>query len=178
MTKRTRLLIGTGLAALIGATAIAGVSYAGRSHDRDVHGGHHYGKHGGFARGEVRRNMLKIVDANGDDKITQEEVDKAIADRMAKYDANKDGKLSLGEFDGLWNEIMQPARVRAFQHLDPNGDAQIAKSELDDRFGKMVKRLDRDGDGALSREDRHHRHHWRHHDRQDDDRGEKTEKKN
>lgn len=173
MTKRRKLLISTGLAALLGVTAIAGVSYADRSHGREVRGGYHHGKHARFGMGEVRRNMIKLVDANGDDKITQEEIDKAIADRLAKYDANKDGKLSLPEFDGLWNEIMQPAKVRAFQRLDPNGDAQIARGELDDRFGKLVSRLDRNGDGALSRDDRRHRHGGQHHDRGDTERGEK-----
>ena len=172
MTKRTKLLLGTGLAALIGATAVAGVSYADRSYHREVGGGYHHGKHAGFARREVRHNMFKSVDANGDDKVTQEEIDKAIADRLAKYDANKDGKLSLGEFDGLWNEIMQPAKVRAFQRLDPNGDAQITKGELDDRFGKLVSRIDRNGDGALSREDRRHRHGF-HPGKGDDDREKK-----
>lgn len=173
MTKRRKLLIGTGLAAVLGATAIAGVSYADRYHGRDVHGGgHHYGKRGGFAMREVRRELIKQVDTNGDDKITQEEIDKAIADRLAKYDANKDGKLSLQEFDGLWSEIMRPAKVRAFQRLDPNGDAAIAKEELNDRFGKLVSRFDRNSDGALSRDDRRHRH-GHHHDRDDKESGEK-----
>ena len=52
-----------------------------------------------------------------------------------EFDADTDGNLSLEEFQALWAEITKPLAVRAFQFLDPDGDAAIAKAELDDRFG-------------------------------------------
>ena len=58
------------------------------------------------------------------------------------------------EFEALWAEITKPMAVRAFQFLDPNGDAQVTKAELDDRFGQLVSRFDRNGDGVLSPADR------------------------
>ena len=46
--------------------------------------------------------------------------------------------------------------MRAFQFLDPDGDAVIAKEELTDRFGSVVARFDQNADGMLSPADRPH----------------------
>lgn len=168
MNKSTKIIIGSGVAAFVGIGAIAGISYADRPH------------HGGFGKKQfampmvmgfhdMRNHLYGIVDTNGDDKLTQAEIDAAHADRRAKYDRNKDSNLSLEEFDGLWGELTQPLKIRAFQFLDTNGDAKISKSEIDGRLSKLVKRFDRNGDGALSMDDRR-RHYWsRHHDDDDDD---------
>ena len=69
-------------------------------------------------------------------------------------DANGDGAISLEEFGTIWATMTDQARVRAFQRLDPNGDASVTAAELDERFGDIVERMDRNGDGQLSREDR------------------------
>ena len=52
--------------------------------------------------------------------------------------STRTGSLSLQEFQALWAEITKPIAVRAFQFLDPDGDAAVAKAELDDRFGTVV----------------------------------------
>jgi len=39
--------------------------------------------------------------------------------------------------------------VREFQQLDPNGDASVTLEEYSDRFDRMMKNLDRNGDGVL-----------------------------
>ena len=57
---------------------------------------------------------------------------------------------------------------------DPDGDAMVTAAELERAFANIVKRHDRNRDGALSMDDWHRRHrrHWdddRHHDRDDDD---------
>ncbi len=40
--------------------------------------------------------------------------------------------------------------VDVFQDLDANGDGTINSGELDARLARIVQRLDRDGDGALT----------------------------
>ena len=101
--------------------------------------------------------MLQNVDTNNDGALSQEEINAAVNARFAEFDADKNGSLSLPEFQALWAEITKPIAVRAFQFLDPDGDAAVAKAELDDRFGTVVSHFDRNDDGKLSPADRRHR---------------------
>ncbi len=158
MKTRNKVLIAGAIVAALGGLALAGTSYARQG--GHMGGGHHgMGMMGGMMRGMAIRHFFKTVDADEDGKVAQAEIDKALADRMARYDTNKDGKLSLTEFEGVWLELSRPLMVRGFQRLDPDGDAAITEEELASRFGRIVERFDRNGDGVLTRQDR--RHHRR-----------------
>ena len=117
-----------------------------------------------FDRGHERFNaqMLELYDLNKDGKLTQDEIDKARADQLAKFDANKDGKLNLQEYQALWLDAMHERMVRAFQAHDSNGDGEITVAEFQKRFKNIVARMDRNDDGAYSR-DGDHRHREFHH---------------
>ncbi|MDP6388979.1 MAG: EF-hand domain-containing protein [Alphaproteobacteria bacterium] len=160
MQKRTKYLIAAVLAAAVGTTTVATVSYAyrdgsgpGNFHMR------HFGKspHGhGMGMGMraiIGPALFQTVDGDGDGKITQAEIDKVRAERFAKYDRDGNGKLNLAEFDELLRELTQPVTARAFQMLDPNADAAITAKEFEWPFANIVKRFDRNGDGAISIED-------------------------
>ena len=159
MRTRTKTLIGIGAAVAIGAIAIAGVSYAGNRH-----GG--FGGHPGHGMhllkgplGLAAMEMLDSIDADSDGKLTQAEIDKVRNDRHAAHDGDGDGNLGLDEFAGLWRETTHPLTVRVFQMLDTDGDAVITRAEYDRPLAGIVERLDRNGDGALSPDDRRrHRH--------------------
>jgi hypothetical protein len=151
-----RIAMAAGVLAAAGGLFLVTTSFA----ERGFGGGHgHMGMMG------LHQEMLKDVDANSDGGLSQEEIDTAINARFSEFDGDRNGSLSLEEFQALWAEITRPIAVRAFQFLDPDGDAAIAKAEIDDRFGAMVSRFDRNEDGALSPEDRPHRRggwgHWR-----------------
>jgi Ca2+-binding EF-hand superfamily protein len=118
-----------------------------------------FGHHGGPFR-MVMLDMLSGIDTNADGALSQEEINAAISSRYTRFDANKDGQLSLEEFQALWADLTRPIAVRAFQFLDPNGDAFVARSEVDQRFSSLVTRLDQNHDGKLSHEDRRHGGHW------------------
>ena len=150
---KTKTLTALAVAAALGGTALAGTSYAG----------HRDGGHGmGFLdEGPLAVSAMEIfdtADADGDGKLTQAEIDKALNDRHAAHDANGDGNLDLEEFEGLWRETTRPLTVRAFQMLDTDGDAVVTRAEYDRPLAGIVERLDRDGDGSLSMKDRHHDH--------------------
>ena len=151
MRTKTKTLTAIAIAAALGGTALAGTSHAGH---RD--GGHGMGflDKGQFAVSAME--MFDAVDADGDGKLTQAEIDKARNDRHAAHDANGDGNLSLEEFAGLWRETTRPLTVRAFQTLDTDGNAIITRAEYDRPLAGIVERLDRDGDGSLSMRDRRH----------------------
>ena len=163
MRTRTKALIAVGAAALIGSLAVTGVGYASRAGFGPGGFMGHGGPHGGMAM-----NMLRSFDSNKDGKLTQAEIDQERTKRFSTYDADGDSRLAVSEFGALWQEVTQPMMVRAFQYLDPDGDGSISADEFDEPFANVVGRFDRNGDGALSPEDRprHHGRHW------DDDRHE------
>jgi Ca2+-binding EF-hand superfamily protein len=148
--KKSMTIVLAGSAALLGGVALAGTAAADRG------GFGHHGMHGGMMGG-IGHEMLRSVDTNADGALSQEEIDAAVDGRFAEFDANTDGKLSLAEFQALWAEVTKPISVRAFQFLDPDGDAAVAKVELEERFGSAVAHFDRNDDGVLSQQDRRHR---------------------
>jgi hypothetical protein len=150
MMTRTKVLLAGAAAVLIGGVALAGTSFAER-------GFGHHGMRMGMMMGGVGHEMLKNVDTNDDGALSQEEIDAAVNARFTEFDANADGELALEEFQALWAEITRPISVRAFQFLDPDGDAALAKVELTDRFGSVVAHFDQNADGVLSPADRGHR---------------------
>ena len=163
MRTGTKVLIGIGVVAVLG-----GVALVWANHDDRGHGAHwgfrgHHGHGPGFlVREQVRltaMEMIEAVDADGDGKLTQAEIDTARNALHAAHDADDDGNLGLEEFAGVWREITRPLTVRAFQMLDTDGDAVVSRAEYDRPLANVVEWLDRDGDDALSpRDRRRHRH--------------------
>ena len=149
MITKTRTLTAIALAAALGGTVLAGVSHAG-----------HRGDGMGFLdKGQLAVSAMEMfdeIDADGDGRLTQDEIDALRNDRHAAHDANGDGNLDLGEFAGLWHETTHPVTVRVFQMLDTDGDAVITRTEYDRPLADIVTLLDRDGDGGLSLKDRRH----------------------
>ena len=131
---------------------------------------------GGFLngrRGGRRNAMMQFfgeVDADNDGSVTQTEVDQFLANQLTQGDTDGDGSVNLDEFQVIYLERTRPAMVDAFQGLDDDGDGQITAAELSDRFGSVVQRMDRNGDDALSADDRGRRGERRGRDR---DRGER-----
>jgi hypothetical protein len=151
MRTKTKTLTALAVAAALGGTVLAGASYAG----------HRDGGHGMsfLDNGQLEisaMEMFEAVDADGDGKLTQAEIDKLRNDLHAAHDADGDGNLSLEEFSGLWHETTRPLTVRTFQMLDTDGDAIVTRAEYDRPLAGIVERLDRDGDGSLSMKDRWH----------------------
>ncbi|MDQ7018056.1 MAG: EF-hand domain-containing protein [Robiginitomaculum sp.] len=68
------------------------------------------------------------------------------ADRQLALDTNKDGKVSLKEFEAKSSPL--------FEKLDRNGDGTITPQEHKAAKREMFARLDVNGDGFLSAEDK------------------------
>jgi Ca2+-binding EF-hand superfamily protein len=130
---------------------------------QQAYGGGHHGKHheGGHRRGGGRFifKMIESFDANDDGRLSQEEIDTARGERFTKFDGDSDQALTLGEYQELWLEAMRERMVDRFQQLDADGDGRVTTEEFQRPFAKTVRRMDRNDDGVIDREDFQRRHH-------------------
>ena len=156
MKRSTKIIIAT-VAGVVAIGAIAGTSIASKRGGwgggceygmSQGYGG--YGHHRGGGKGFA---MIEKFDANKDGKLTAAELTAARDNAIAKHDADKDGKLSLDEFQGVWADLMRGPTVRAFQHLDANGDAKVTMDEIQVPMDRMMSRMDRNDDGVISKDD-------------------------
>jgi len=147
MKTQAKIAITTGVL-IIGGLALASVGIA--------HGGH--GQKGGKRFGGPMLMWMEKADANGDEKVTEAEIDEAIRGQIAAADTDGDGRLSLDEFQPVLVEIMRPRIVDAFQFLDADGDAGITLEEIDQPTSRLMSRLDRNEDGELTTDELKRRH--------------------
>ncbi len=111
---------------------------------------HHRGRGDGNGRMIERMTMW---DANEDGQVTQAEIDGFRAARLAEFDADKNGTLSLQEYEQLWLDAMRERMVDQFQRHDDDGDGAVTTAEFGEDFAGMVERMDRNDDGVLSEDD-------------------------
>ncbi len=99
------------------------------------------------------------MDANGDGKVTAEEIDAFRAEQFKTADTDGDGFLSKDELLAAAMTRMQERMAQRIDkmiaHDDKDGDGKISLAEQDGnpRMDRMFSRLDKDGDGALSTEE-------------------------
>ena len=174
MNNRTRTALVAGILGLAGVTgfAVASAGPGGWGGGPEMGFGHHGKGHGWHRGGGMMMHMLDELDTNKDKKLTQEEIDAARAALLTEGDADKNGQLSLDEYQTVWLKQMREMMVRQFQRLDRDGNAQVTAEEFNGPFTDMVARLDRNDDKVLDASDRGRggRHGmWRHRDRSGDD---------
>ncbi|MEO0622046.1 MAG: hypothetical protein AAFU49_14760 [Pseudomonadota bacterium] len=169
----TMLAFGGLTTAVIGAAAVSAAHSGPRGHGwhdakHAVFGpGMHGAKHGGHGP----REMLRYLDANGDNALERTEAEGTIVAKLAQFDADRDQVLTLEEFEGLWLDFTRSRMVDRFQHLDENGDGRVTEAEMTDPLDHVFARVDMNEDGRIDREDRREirRLFMRHRYEQDDD---------
>lgn len=142
MPNKTMLALAALAVTALGVGAVAEVASANE-------GSGWRGRHGG-----MMQNFTERYDANKDGKVSQEEIDTNRTEWFGKFDADKNGTLTLKEFEALWLEARRKEMVREFQKLDPNGDAAVTLDEYKEPLSRFVANRDRNGDGVISQEDR------------------------
>ena len=174
MKRTTKIVTGAAVVAL--GIAAAGIAAAhGDGERKHGYGGNHgYAERGGKSHSKARmhahfrEHMMERFDADSDGQITAAELTAKREKALADHDADKDGKLSLKEYEGLWLEMMRHKMVRHFQRLDRDGDAVVTAEDLQRPLDRILSRMDRNEDGVISKDDRRHKG-WRHHRNGDDD---------
>ncbi len=94
---------------------------------------------GGATQGSDQGNRMAMMDSSmmrmmmGGDMMSAaspEGMQSTMLSRLAEFDADGDGSLSLSEFEALHAAMTRETTVDRFQHLDADGDGQITKSEM------------------------------------------------
>ncbi len=166
MQRKTKLWLGGGAAAILTLGGLATFANA------DMNGGMMGMRHGmgmghGMGRMAMAQQLMERYDANKDGKVTQEEIDQNRTDWQKEFDTDKNGTLSLQEFQSLWLKARGEEMVREFQFFDRDGNGQVTLDEYKGPMADIVANRDRNGDGALSREDRPKRGEGRRHGNRD-----------
>lgn len=157
-------LLGVGATAMMKRHAHAqGGPFGYESHHRGGHHGwrgrHHGPDHRGLMMGRI---LMDRYDADGDRRLTQEEIDTGRQAQHERFDADGDAALTLEEFEALWLDATRQRMVRRFQRHDRDGDGRVTQEEFRRTLRDFVEFADRNADGALSiddaRRERRHGH--------------------
>jgi EF hand len=106
-------------------------------------------------RGARMLEMFATMDADGDGKVTQDEITAHRAAMFAAADSNGDGSLSADELAARelarFTETLPDRSARMLERRDANGDGSLSVDEMgegpmEDHFA----RIDSDDDGAIS----------------------------
>ena len=136
MKKTLALTLVAGLA--FGSTALAqGTDRAQSKHERGA-------------------KLLARLDQNADGKLSRQELQAQALKRFEAADSDNDGKVTQAELSRHVAAKMaerQAKRAERMKALDSNGDGQWSKDELSKLPERWFSKLDQDQDGVLSRQE-------------------------
>jgi len=88
-------------------------------------------KMGGRGMAMMDRDMMQMMMGPGMMAAPSAEgAGAAMQARLAEFDADGDGSLSLAEFEALHAAMIRETTVDQFQHLDADGDGRITEAEM------------------------------------------------
>ncbi len=158
MNLTTKIAIAGALLAVVAVPAYAAKKMTNEKSGAKAEHGEQ--RHGLEFSGHGRRHnammgghgILMTFDTDGNGRVTQAEIDEFRSKRMAKFDADGNGSLTLSEYEALWLAAMREKMVDRFQYLDADGNAVVTTEEFKKPYANMVRHMDKNGDGVLSRE--------------------------
>lgn len=100
---------------------------------------------------------FKMMDADANGKISRLEHAAAAKQMFAQCDANQDGTVTAAEMDQAMTAKGEKigkhdkSSAEKIQMIDQNGDGQLTLAEHNAGTDKMFGKMDKDGDGFLSK---------------------------
>ena len=100
---------------------------------------------------------FKMMDTNGDGKITKAEHAAGAKGMFKQCDANQDGIVTAAEMDAAMTakgEKLGPddkTSAEKIQVIDQDGDGKLTLAEHDAGSEKMFAKMDKDRDGSLTK---------------------------
>ena len=95
------------------------------------------------------------MDSNGDGKITAEELSERQAELIANADSDGDGALTKDELKAYRKEKREEHRAK--HNPDANDDGLIDRTEFINAAQERFDRMDKNGDGVISEDERRKR---------------------
>jgi len=108
-------------------------------------------------------DMFKMMDTNGDGRISAAEHDAAVTKMFGEMDTNKDGFVTAAEMDARHekmeasekgmkhDEHMEMKSADKIGKMDTDGDGKLSAAEHSAGAKEMFGKMDADGNGMLSR---------------------------
>jgi hypothetical protein len=152
------LALGAAAAALISAAAPAmaqgpGGPTGGPMGDRPMMGGPGRMGDGPDQRRDRRDDrtdrLVRFLDANGDGKVSLDEIRGEIGRVFIAADVSGDASLSVDEFRRRGELFMRLRTWSLFDLLDANGDGKLTKEEIEGPSARWFSRYDANKDAAL-----------------------------
>ncbi len=109
-----------------------------------------WAKEPGIPRGAKTFERLD-KDKNG--KLELNELQPAAARRFMGLDRNEDDAVSAGEVEDWLRAMMERRRDRIMKRMDADQDGAISRAELDGYVNTQFKLADADTDGGVTREE-------------------------
>jgi Ca2+-binding EF-hand superfamily protein len=98
-------------------------------HSKMMDGG--AGKMNGRGMAMMDRDMMQMMMGPGMmADPSEKDASGMMQKRMAEFDADGDGSLSLAEFEALHAAMIRETAVDRFQHLDADGDGRVTEAEM------------------------------------------------
>ncbi|MCB4456463.1 EF-hand domain-containing protein [Leisingera sp. McT4-56] len=93
------------------------------------------------------------IDTDGSGEVTKAEIQAMKDAHFAKADANGDGKLTLEEMQARARQHADERAANMLERFDKDGDGALSKDEMPQprRAGRMFDRMDADGSGGISK---------------------------
>lgn len=104
-------------------------------------------------------DLFKRADKNADGKLTEDEVSAQAWVRLSKADKNNDGSVTIEELQAAGKNRRGAGRQGGgadgdwMTRMDKNGDGNLSKDELSERAWSLMSHADKDGDGVLSKQE-------------------------
>lgn len=142
-SARRLAIVGVAAVTLAGATGVALADWGGGRHG------------GGPGRAMMIEHLFERVDADGDGRITAEEIAAAKSARVKEIDPDEDGRVARDDFIAAAVERAREMAERRFTSADSDGDGFVDRAAFEHgpRMERMMERLDEDGDGVITREE-------------------------